>query len=529
MRKILTNIVFILLSVSGFAQFSQGQPRIHISTVQTLYVVGETVEVSIFVDSLYANEILFADLISSENSWIIGAKYEIIKPFSTINFKLPDQLVSGIYLLRVYNAFNKTPNAEVERIAIKVVNPYDSKVLASDIISKNSIATEHGINRMKSNASLIRNAGGDSLIFTMDRNQMMDNQCVSISMAPSYATQEIPFEMQSHTNVKSAIFLEDGLVLSGKIYSKITGKPLPHQGIHLVIPELKNIFFATSDSSGLFHFNLAYSTGIHQIYINLQDTLLADEALIDVDRDFLPAERFATIPFSLDSIERANILRRVQYMEVLALFARVQHPQKEVLPFYGHADKMIVLDEYVDLFTLKDFFKEVPGNVNLKKEKGHYQIRLDGDNPQMEYLKPLVLLDYIPVYNFNKILELNISKIYSYEIVNEVYVRDDKIFGGVLNIISRRNDFANYKFPASAQFVPFTLLSDQNSMPVIYDSKHPKFVKPILLTNLSTDSHQKDCKLTFPLPQDIGNYIFQVIYISNSGKAIVEKKKITVD
>ncbi len=293
---------------------------------------------------------------------------------------------------------------------------------------------------------------------------MANIERVMAFIAPENTTKKIPFELISSPETNSDIYNEEGLVLRGHIRNRITGKPVSNQEMHLVISELKNIFFTKSDSLGAFHFNLNYSSGNHKIYINIADTLMADEVVIEVDNDFLPAEVFNTIPFLLDSTEQKLILKRVQKLEIETLFERVTINNSECNPFYGHADKTIVLDDYVDLNTLKEYFKEIPGNVVVKKVKGHYRIRLEGENPQMEFMEPLILLDFVPVYNTDKIISLRNTQIDRYEIVNELYARDSKIFGGILSIISDHGDFAQYKFPASARFVPFTLLRQQNSI-----------------------------------------------------------------
>ena len=112
------------------------KPVFSVSIAQTTFITGQKIEIVVVFDSLPKQGILFVDLVSSENTWISGAKYEVLTPVSSFDFLLSDELVSGIYLLRIYEDFNKCKNPEVKRIAIKVVNPYNPKTLGFTPLNK---------------------------------------------------------------------------------------------------------------------------------------------------------------------------------------------------------------------------------------------------------------------------------------------------------------------------------------------------------------------------------------------------------
>jgi len=523
MRKLLLYISFILLSISVYSQSQIATSGFGISVGQKLYITGQKVKVVVFSDSVLEAKILFVDLISSDNSWVIGAKYEISKPLTTFDFSLPTELISGIYLLRVYEDFNKKADYQIRRVAIKVVNPYNPKTIGVVPLKKSNYSPPKSHFRTLVKTKIVENKSRDSIKFILNGSQDIDVQQMVVSLVPEFAAKEILFQLTDSVKPQHKIFAEDGLILSGNIHHRLTGEPMKNKNLHLSIPQLKNVFFTKTDSVGRFHFNLNYSSGSHPIYINIDDTLLK-EAVIEVNRDFLLPEAFATTPFTLDSVEKKNILLWVQRREIKALFNKKLAENKKIISFYGHADKTIVLDDYVDLFTLKEYFKEVPGNVMVRKVKRHRELQLTGENPQLQFMKPLVLLDFIPVYDMDKILDLNISQIQRYEIVNELYVRDSRVFGGVLNIISRRENYANYTFPATAKFVPYSLLIEENIRAETLKNNQPIFKNPTLLHQINLTKNPDKYLWISPFSLTDKPYRIKVVYLLKSGEIIVEER-----
>ena len=522
MRKTLFYILFLLLSLRLYPQTQMDTSSLRVFTDRSLYLAGESVKVVVGFDSVPKTKLVFVDIISSDNSWVGGSKYMISKPVTLIDFQLPNELISGIYLIRVYEDINKKSSGEIRRIALKIVNPYNPKTMGGNLLAGSSAPRSFAPRQVVEKLIVKEKIAGDSLFISFDSAQITDIKTITLFITPDFVAQRIPFEVRQTPKPKPVVYKEEGLILSGNLHHRASGKPMINQNIHLSIPDLKNVFFAKTDSLGRFHFNLSYSSGQHSIYINVDDTLPGGEAVIEVNSDFLPAEVFAAPVFSLDSLEKAIVLGWVQRREISELFKNMPEEKTEKFPFYGHADRSIVLDDYVGLFTLEDYFKEVPGNVVTRKSKGKTTLRLAGTNPQLQFMEPLVMIDYIPVYDLDKILQLNINQIQRYEIVNELYVRDNRVFGGLLNIITRRGDFAGYKFPASAKFVPFTLLSDLNPVPTTYQAQTPDFGAAATLIR-SQRANQKTLNWAFPLPETKGPYVLKMVYTSDSGHVFMEK------
>jgi len=123
--------------------------------------------------------------------------------------------------------------------------------------------------------------------------------------------------------------------------------------------------------------------------------------------------------------------------------------------FYGSPELRFKTDDYVMLSTLEEFFFELIRNVVVKKEKDKYHLYLTRDHSDLYLYIPLVLLDYVPVFDIDKILYLSPEKFACIDIVNSLYIRGNLRYGGIINIISSRDDRTGVDLPRNSFYFSF--------------------------------------------------------------------------
>ncbi len=65
--------------------------------------------------------------------------------------------------------------------------------------------------------------------------------------------------------------------------------------------------------------------------------------------------------------------------------------------FYGEPTELLVIETYIDLPTLEDYFSELAGAVKVRKSQGKKHFRFASTRPEMTIYDPLVLIDWVAV------------------------------------------------------------------------------------------------------------------------------------
>jgi hypothetical protein len=127
--------------------------------------------------------------------------------------------------------------------------------------------------------------------------------------------------------------------------------------------------------------------------------------------------------------------------------------------FYCEPLKTVYIDDFIALPTLEEVFFELVPEINIGKRKEIKFMVLIGharNNADLASYNPLILLDRIPVYNLKDLLEIPPDKIQRIELINDVYIKGNVIYGGVVSIFSRKGDLAGIKLPRNSYFFDFS-------------------------------------------------------------------------
>ncbi|MCP3927523.1 MAG: hypothetical protein GY705_00275 [Bacteroidetes bacterium] len=252
--------------------------------------------------------------------------------------------------------------------------------------------------------------------------------------------------------------------ISGLVRDKNSQKPLPDVSVFAsVIGENPQTHYSETRENGKFIFSLPYLQGKQNIFLSVK-SVETKEVEILINNDFsTDFPEFQDIPISIDTSDK----RLLEEMYVNAQTGQVytndtlQYAEFPVkFPFqFAERDISISLNDFVKLPSLEEVFNEIVPFVDVRKRKGQYYIDIwDAESKPLHH-ETLVLLDNVPIYNINKLMEVLPSKIEKIDIINRIYMLGDYTLGGVILIQTNTEDFASIKLPEKTIIVEYPTIS----------------------------------------------------------------------
>jgi len=497
MYRIIFEILLLLLSVAGpivnGRQSRSAQPgeRVVLFCDRTLYITGEQIHFSAFLQSgeisgkTESSRVLYCEIITPDGDQIAGNKYLLKDSCASGNLKIPDDIITGTYYLRAYTrAMRNYGPYYYHYTLIRIINPGRKEV--QDFTDNNSISENFNIELNNEN-------NGKTFLISTDRSQYFRRDSVHISI-DEIEKIESPWRgltlavVPEFSISANRVMLPDdrkfvnnnfyypetrGLSITGKLEDNATRDPIPRTLVNLSILGRGRDFMAMqTDSAGRFFFALPDYNGSRDLFLCVENTGSSDPKIL-VDKDF------CTIPvhipsgiFTLTRQEREtayNMTLNVQlesYFRADSISDR-QVDQNEDQAFYGKPDDILYIDDYIQLPTLEEYFNGLPTLAKVRKRKGEKFFRVIGASNELTDIDPLTLVDLVAIDDPAKILSIPPANISRIEIVTGLYVKGDQTYGGIINIISRRSDFAGIDLPSSGVFINYGFLSDTSHYPEI--------------------------------------------------------------
>ena len=281
----------------------------------------------------------------------------------------------------------------------------------------------------------------------------------------------------------------EGHIISGKLVNKKTGQPFAGGMAYLSVLGEKPLFKSmTSDQLGVLRFNMHNFYGSNEIVV--QTNPLVDSInRIDINNPF--SEKFSTKkipPFEIDSQNGELLLKHSVEAQVMNGYHATQQQQflfpkyMDTLPFYGKADKIYYLDDYTRFLTMEEVMREYVAEVSVRKSNNQFQFRVN-DKTFERYFEtaPLILIDGYPIFNSNKVMELDPLKFKKIDVVTQKFYQNQQIHDGILHYQSYLGDMGG-------------LQMDVNSLIQEYEGLQLQriFYQPVYETPLQKDSRLPD-------------------------------------
>jgi hypothetical protein len=121
--------------------------------------------------------------------------------------------------------------------------------------------------------------------------------------------------------------------------------------------------------------------------------------------------------------------------------------------FLDYPDYLIAVEEFIRLPNMREVIFEVVPFVSARRENNKWVIKVSGEQAFPDIFQSLVLLDGIPLIEFDEFLELPPERIRRIEVINKLYIHGNVIFAGVVNFISANNDLAGLDLPPQSLII----------------------------------------------------------------------------
>ena len=236
---------------------------------------------------------------------------------------------------------------------------------------------------------------------------------------------------------------------------------------YLSVPgDKQNVYTSRLDGEGNVRF---YTSGIYgdkDMFLEIQDLPDGKVCHLELVSPFVNAEVGEIAPLKLDDSHRAALEKRSMGMQLEKIFdVDTLYSQ---LPLWEHVifDKNTVryiLDDYTRFNVMEELFIEFIQELRVRNVNGvrTIQVRVrDGENLVFASSgESLLLLDGVPVLDQQKILDYDPLLVKHIDIYPDSYSFGVKVFNGVVNFVTYKNNLASMKFEDNVRIVNFQGLS----------------------------------------------------------------------
>lgn len=530
-------------------------------TDRTTYIAGENIQFALRCypyDPGVANireKIVYCELLTPGGTKLIGRKYALDQNKGQGILPIPPETISGNYFIRFYTRFmrNGSPS-DYAWSELKIVNPFKQEILkpklAADSLITGSVdqsqpahelslqlsvssAKASPRENMRLNLHADRN---DSSQFSLCLTVIPEHTCnTQFTSQPARSLRQPDYKHSSDTlsinqpqqrsfnlmpgvagRAAESFFIPEtrGISISGQLVTRESKTPVPSTMINLSVIGDMDIEAVRTDSSGRFIFALNNHYGLRDIFM-CADVPDENPTEILINNDFCSKPvNLSSSSFRLNPDERMAAYKMAVNLSVATSF-QTETPEEDTIvrskksSFYGEPTDVLLMDKYIEMPTLEEYFSELPMIVKVRKSQGRKQFRFMDASPEMAAASPLVLVDWVAINDMKKVLAMSPHQIERIELVSSTYIKGNLTYGGIISFISKGNDFAGIDLPGSGTFINYrflekgTAVTNTSSIPEnIPDARNTVFWDPDVSVDLNGNA-----EISFSAPDTPGKYL----------------------
>jgi hypothetical protein len=341
-------------------------------------------------------------------------------------------------------------------------------------------------------------------------------------------------------------FLPDrgsGVSISGTVIGP-DQLPAPYARLHFSLLGKNPDFFATmSDENGRFVVATTAGSGDRKEFFVTpeQEEGKGLEVRIDQEYDSRPV-LFPWELFRLSDNEM-ELARKIALNMQLSKAFRPEAPpventdlqevaEEKFVPFYGTRVKRLLIDDYVRLPNLEEIFINLVPEVQFYRKQGESRIRIISDNSSIGVYNPLIMIDHISVFDHEALLALSPEKIERIDLINEIYLKGNVAFGGVLAIYSRKGDMAGIDLPKGSYF--FDYQSIQSETPAtdplpVQEGRVPDTRNTVFWSSELQMEQGGQLEIPFMAPASAGDYWVLIRGLTPGGEVFSSSASFSVE
>jgi hypothetical protein len=540
----------------------QIREQIQVFTDRSVYAVDETIHfradhrVSGPIGENPWSSVLYVELIASTGEALAQGKYQIYWGKAEGAISIPTASLTGNYYLKCYTRWmrNQGPDS-FSYTPLKIINPYRSEVIGhTDTESTDSglqkVSYKEGMLELSTSSPYVQ--GGQEIVFKVNGASSVFieqlNYCVTVVPTGSINLSEgqyinAPPSSNDSFRVSFLPDLGNGVSISGTVVGP-DKLPVPYTTLHFSLLGENPDYFATmSDEHGRFVITApAGGDDKHEFFVTPeQEDGSRLEVRIDQEFDSQPMN-LPVEPFLLSDLEEELARRIALNIQLSKAFkpgdlspdtiVSEVYSEGSRIPFYGTRVNRLLIDDYVRLPNLEEIFINLLPEVQFYKKQGKNRIRILSDNNSIGVYKPLIMIDHISVFAHEALLALSPEKIERIDLIDNIYLKGNVAFGGVLAIYSRKGDMAGIDLPSGSYFFDYQSFHPKLhpvKAPSVQDGRIPDTRNTLFWAGNLILEQGKQMEIPFQAPGSSGNYVVLVRGVSPNGEVYSATAKFSVE
>lgn len=525
-------------------------------TDRCLYAVNEKIRFSSFCSKTGElsdeswSKVLYLELITPSGKSIVKGKFPHGKDGSSGYIEIPDHAVTGSYYLRAYTRWMRNFGPRLFcYVPITIINPFSSEKLDEGNGGQKIQPESYGIeeNGLQINLPVLRFAPGEevNLELQIPGSGETGPSAYCLTVVPGGLADTLYSHIkpgrQGGDMEFSFDYLPDirGVSLSGTVLNEENSSPSPKTRMHFsLLGENPDYIAAFSDEKGRFTVSLPSRNGIQELFVSAEGDQNTRHKIL-IDQDFtVEALPFSTDPFVLTLNKRVSARNMIMNMQFSRIYSQADNNQKvkdtlAAIPFYGKPTSVIEISKYVDLPTMMEIFENLVPDALFYFRKGDPGLKFLNSNTNTSIYPPLILVDNIPVSDLNAVLSIDPMKIERIELINELYVKGNMMFGGIVSIVSRAGDMAAIDLQEGSYFFDYQCFYPPDKPGTAQEvstlDKIPDTRNTLVWIDKIPLKPGESRQVKFKAGSVPGDYIIMVRGLNSRGEALSVQRRISVE
>ena len=466
--------------------------RVYITTDRDSYVSGETMWLSLFLTDANKDHALSAvssmaylELYNS-GALVLTFKMAVLNGRGSGSVELPPSLPTGNYMIKAYT--RQMLGEDTPRFFQKMISVYNA--LTADRVEGNvRVVKEKGAVSDSSHIGSLGNStsdigvgiafgpagrlipAGEALTFTVSNSgEKGITSSLSVFRKDSLSVRKygtiMDFLQQRNNDgtgiIGSVVPDYEGEIIKGRVISDKTELLRDAIVFFSVAGERSRVYSTAVDSNGAFTFYTTPFYGDRDVVVEMpyaDSTISISYELLDPFVKQAPEH----IPnLCLDSTVAVSLMERSVEMQVGRRFrvdTLFEYLHRETDPLLKRDPVVYRLDDYVRFPVMREVVTEYIPQLRFRKvdRTDYLQVRMTNEFKSLVFAREnsLVLLDGIPLFNHEKILNYDPLRVESISIYTDVYNAGFSTFTGVVLFKTYKGNYPGLTLGGNAKIFDF--------------------------------------------------------------------------
>ena len=254
--------------------------------------------------------------------------------------------------------------------------------------------------------------------------------------------------------------------IAALLRGKKSKEPIAGRTVYVsVLGDIPQLHVNKTQADGMVYFSLTHCTDARDIFLCAESNDNEELELLILNDFSAEFPNLVEAPLEIDSTF-SNLLeedwKALQVENQYKVLEKMKSVKELPLPSrFSKPDYHMETKNFIELSNVAEMFKEVVPYARLKKKAGEYYFEVTDPAKNAVYDNPLVLLDDVPIFNYNSLANLPSSAIDSVDVYTKQYIYGDFVFNGIILIRTKSDDFAGLLMPYGSVFAVYKTITPE--------------------------------------------------------------------